>query len=748
VLSGEIFEENAGMAVVQITVAIRHIYEGTYGDGSCIFTGVDIHTKKAVKVKVIASAAVGILHIGEHWVVKGIWEDHYNYGRQLIAKSLIQEQVRDVYDGDEHVKNYLKTSESFRNLGGFGERTIDRLFAQWPDVPGLLDKGDINPLLPYMPAKTALNVISAWRADKAKIDFVNFVGALGMERRVASKLWKGWGLQSLERIKKNPYQLLVLINDWHKVDRAASSLGVSEEDERRLAAATVYLMWRRMSDGNHTLTHHIDLTAGLQRLLRVNEEVAERAVRTALDRGEIVGGKLDGYQPRGAHRMEQRLKKWLLAIANRNASSGHVKSACWCDVPHTLLETKLEEYELLERAIQNNHDWALTAEQKAAILTVLQEPLVCLTGGAGCGKTTILKAICHIGKAIGAEVYCMALAGRAADRLRESTGDAYTIDGFIRKVKGREIKFKDVPFIVIDEASMVDLPRMYRLMECLPERVRLLFVGDPAQLPPISFGLVFHQLVKSKGDNIKVRPLTKNWRSDEATGIPAISAQIREGIVPRIEDFNFANPPLSGVYFGRCDHSEILAKVMDVIAAIGGMDDVQVIAATKGSAELNEQDAGTRNINKRCQSKYALDKFTYANYSLLYLRGDRVIYLENDYERDLFNGSLGTVLESDVDPEKSYILCEFDGMKHRVMKNNHLNTLSLAWAITIHKSQGSQFKRVIIPIYKNRLTDRSLLYTAITRAEEQVVLVGDWAAFCNAVVSEPTSNLRQIGLEI
>lgn len=741
-------DRKAATRAVRTTVAIRHVYEGTYGDGSCIFTGIDINTRKPIKVKVTARAAVGILNIGEQWTVEGDWEEHHNHGRQLVAERLVQEQVRDVYAGDEHVKNYLKRSEAFRNLGGFGEKTIDRLFGHWPDVSSLFDKGVVEPLLPYMPAATALNVMSAWKADRARIDFFNFVSGLGMERRLASKLWKGWGVQSLERIKKNPYQMLVLLNNWVKVDGAARSLGVSEEDERRFVAAAVYILWRRMSEGNHTLTHHVDLTAALQRLLRVNEEAAERAIKTAIDRGEIIGRKSDGYQPRGAHRMEQRLRSWLLIQANRGGSTGTGDIVDCFEIPPALLERKLEEYEQLERGVQNNPSWSLTEEQKTAIRTTLQESLVCLTGGAGSGKTTILKAIRHIGKALGIHVHFMALAGRAADRLRESTGEAFTIDGFIKKVNEGKIKFKGIPLIVIDEASMVDLFRMYRLMECLPKKVRLLFVGDPAQLPPISFGLVFHQLVKSKGDGIKVRPLTKNWRSGEATGIPAVSSEIREGRVARIEDFDFENPPLSGVYFNRCDHSEILAKVMDVIAAVGGMDDVQVIAATKGSAELNKQDAGTRSINKRCQSKYALDKFTYDNYSLPYLRGDRVIYLENDYERDLFNGSLGTVLESDVDPEKSYILCEFDGIKHRVMKNNHLNTLSLAWAITIHKSQGSQFKRVIIPVYKNRLTDRSLLYTAITRAEEQVVLVGDWTAFCDAVVSEPTSNLRQIGLEI
>jgi exodeoxyribonuclease V alpha subunit len=741
-------QQNKAMAVVQITVAVRHIYEGTYGDGSCIFTGLNIHTKSPVKVKVTANVAVGLLNVGEHWLIEGVWEDHDKHGRQLIAQSLTQEHLQDIYDGDEHVKYYLKRADNFRNLGGFGGRTIDRLFEQLRDVRSILDKSDIAPLLPYMPAKTALNVVSAWNADKAKINFFNFIGSFGMERRLANKLWKGWGLQSIERVKKNPFQMLVLLNNWQKVDSAANRLGVSKEDERRLVAAAVYVLWQRMSEGNHTLTNHADHMEGIRKLLRVNEEVAERAIKVALDKGEIVGNKYYGYQPRGASSMERRLKSWLLKIGNRSALPEFLDTVDWDNTPTVLLDQKIGEYEQTERTVQNQADWALTAEQKLAIFTAIREPLVCLTGGAGCGKTTILKGINYVANAIGAEMYFMALAGRAADRLRESTGEAYTIDGFIKKVREGHIQFRSTPLIVIDEASMVDLPRMYRLMECLPERVRLLFVGDPAQLPPISFGLVFHQLVKNTSGEVKIVPLTKVWRSEESTGIPKVSLEIREGRVPKLCDFDFSNPLKSGVSFIECAHSDVLVKVMEVIKALGGMKDVQVIAATKGSAEPDKEEAGTCSINKHCQSKYAHDKFTSDSYVLPYLRGDRIIYLENDYDRNLFNGSMGTVLESDIDPEKSYILCEFDGVLHRVMKNSHLSTLSLAWAITIHKSQGSQFKRIIIPVYGNKITDRSLLYTAITRAQEQVILIGDWTVFCGAVVGEPTSNMRQVGLEI
>jgi exodeoxyribonuclease V alpha subunit len=331
----------------------------------------------------------------------------------------------------------------------------------------------------------------------------------------------------------------------------------------------------------------------------------------------------------------------------------------------------------------------------------------------------------------------MALAGRAAQRMREATGrEAYTIVGFLNRIKNRQISPSPGDLVIIDESSMLDLLLTYRLIKSLPKGTCLLFVGDSYQLPPVGPGLIFHVLVASKA--VPSTELFQVHRQAESTGIPQVAHQVRRGMVPaflKYEGFG------RGVSFIECAQGSVVNTLTNVIRDLGGFNETQVLSVIKSGP------AGASNINAVFHQLLASDKARLHGWGLA--ESDPVIYTTNDYDRELFNGSLGYVEK--VFPNA----CEgmkratvnFDGRSLDLSEEDLGNT-ELAYAITVHKAQGSQFYRVVIPVTKSRLLDRTLIYTALTRAVEQVVFVGDWQEACNAIEKPPAASSRCVGFSI
>jgi exodeoxyribonuclease V alpha subunit len=355
-----------------------------------------------------------------------------------------------------------------------------------------------------------------------------------------------------------------------------------------------------------------------------------------------------------------------------------------------------------------------------------------------------------------------ALAGKAALRLSRSTGRlAKTLTRTLAELAERDelemaladpdtseseaakiqAKLKtlslitDKTLVVIDEASMVDLPTVHSVTKRLVAGSRLLLVGDEAQLPPIGFGLVFHKLVKDPSITLR---LTQVHRQAAATGIPTAAAAIRSGGIPAFSEFA---GPASGISFIDADLAGIAPALDGVIAQLGEPRDVLVVTATIADA------AGVESINERFHRRYVtaghaeLTGFFGRRFSV----GEPVIFGRNDYRAGLFNGLLGRVTAIDLAEHTVEVL--FDGdTEPKTLGDEHLVDLDLAYAVTCHKCQGSSARRVVVPIYPSRVLDRSWLYTAITRAEQQVVLVGDRSVFGAVVAKPPAAELRTTGL--
>ena len=296
----------------------------------------------------------------------------------------------------------------------------------------------------------------------------------------------------------------------------------------------------------------------------------------------------------------------------------------------------------------------------------------------------------------------------------------------IAAVDAEKIPLDTEPTIAIDESSMLDLPTTYRILRRLQPGCRLLLLGDLGQLPPIGFGLVFHAAVRESA--IPQVELTEIMRQAASTGIPQTSREIREGRVPRLDDYQGLG---HGVTFIDCHEDAIADTILDVVNDLGGVDKSKVVGATKNGP------AGVKTINHAFQQLLSLGKPRLHGFAV----GEPVIWLRNDYDLNLLNGSLGTVVCADQE-----LVVDWDEEGEKVMNPALLGDMDLAYAITTHKAQGSQFPRVVIPVYRSKILDRNLLYTAVTRAQSQVVLVGDREAYEMAIRNPPNPSRRQTAM--
>jgi len=455
--------------------------------------------------------------------------------------------------------------------------------------------------------------------------------------------------------------------------------------------------------------------------------LAARAIASGVTNGAYVKSATH-YHPTGVYLMEQYLAERFAAM--------------WCaNVPAVDDDT----VRAATRFFQVGVGYNLNREQLEAVRLVVNAQLAVLTGGAGVGKTTVLRVVCDILEGCGISVIQMALAGRAARRMRESTGrEATTIASFLSHAGEGFLTNRHC--VVIDEASMVDILTMYAVVRKIPEGARLILIGDAVQLPPIGPGLVFHAMVTAYGLRNATARLTSVQRQRADTGIPSVAADVRAHRWPSLPAYTGQQ---EGVSFLRCPTgkvADVATSVSNVYQALGGdMADVQMICATKATR------VGTNLLNYLAREKYRTGDAPvcyrdHAGRTIMtgFRRRDRVMWTRNDYARDLTNGTLGRVVE--VLPINDTYRCvvDFEGQRHKLTLDD-LDDLAPAYAITVHKAQGSEFERVIIPVFPNRLLDQSLLYTALTRGVRQVVFVGDEEAASAAVRAPARATQRQVG---
>lgn len=637
------------------------------------------------------------------------------------------------------------------NVKGVGEVKATRLWdALGERLYAALDQANHAAIELIIPTEDVRERLFKRWAEDGDAKTLRFVQDKRIPLDIARKAIRFHKKNTIAALISDPYRLLSFAGSWDNIDTIArESFDVSLDDPRRLTAALEESLYRTSEQG-HTCSSLTDLQTTVGKLIKPHSapiDALSKALLNGASTGQFVCNELPNlgvmlFAP-GSWLMERRCAQFVRDLIVRPSLQPQLFPV---DV-----EEVIARFEEGERAHLGLPAFGLNQAQRDAVAASFSNRFSIITGGAGVGKTTVLKALYKALDTTGRPRFQMALSGRATARMIEATGEeARTIAGFLRKVDDKDMG--QAPIIVIDEASMLDLVTFYRLVQKLPAECQVILVGDPYQLPPIGAGLILHVLCGMAG--VPTTELVEVKRQAKDSAIPLASRQIREGQCPA-----FSSDERDDVVFLPCSNEQIIPTVIRLYEQ--DPKSTQVLSATRSC-----HFAGVDSINHTCHNRYAdhSQQLLVENIDTGEIEasglcvGDLVMYTANDWVRNLQNGSLGQ-LDEVFDAPRSVDLgnvekprictalgrATFEGVQHYVLDTD-VDSLELAYSITVHKAQGSQFKRVIIPVRKSRILDRTFVYTAATRAQVQVILVGDIDAVREAIRLPPKAFSRQVGL--
>ncbi|BAO30034.1 AAA family ATPase [Sulfuritalea hydrogenivorans] len=682
---------------------------------------------------------------GQQWLIEGttsVREVIAPNGFKINETQIAARKAELIRPAGRNVINWISTNPECVGIGHVKAAKLYQRFGS--ELVDVVKDRDIPALCEILNEQSADMLCRAFEKFNVASTLL-WLDRLGIPQKIGASVIAFYQDQAQAKIEANPYALISFEARWLTVDDIARKrFGIQADDPRRLASAIEEALYRGLSQG-HTCLPSRDARAIVVRLLD-SPELATKAIEQSRSNSQyqVVD---DLYQATGAHFIERYVAERLRAMIRGENGAGQAGLFTQLDSNPASLEDVLSGYEA-------SHGISLTAEQRQAVLTCAAAHLSLILGGAGTGKTTVLKALYAALEQIqpGIPIYQLALAGRAAQRMAEATGrESMTIAGFLTKVEPGGIELGTV--VVVDEVSMVDVILMYRLLRHLPDGVRLILVGDPSQLPPIGPGLVLHALACI--DSIPQTELKVVKRQSVTSGIPQVAAAIRNHEAPVWA--TYAGKPHTGVSFVPCLAKDIEATTQRIYAEVGGTGrdySVQILSVT------NSRVGGVKNLNAAFRAKYQ----TGADHVFCFdpehgvvgagttdrepiKVGDLVIYTQNDYQLGLRNGSLGRIVRAlpVTDADDLCCVAEFEGVEYE-LNSTQMLAVSHSYAITVHKSQGSQFKRIIVPIRESRLLDQTLIYTAVTRGIDQVVLIGDEQATLAAIRAAASSARRHITL--
>jgi exodeoxyribonuclease V alpha subunit len=655
---------------------------------------------------------------GQQWKVKGVRQvgEVERAGYKPIKQHTYAEfeEIKCTLPHDhESLITFIANSDDFRGIGESKARALVERFKV--DTHYILKKRrecDYEPLREILSDKSIDALYEGYEKYK-NLAASNYLTNLNVPSDIQYKLFAFHNEHSLDAVKQNPYLLMTFGMKFDDVDAIAKQhFDAKNDDLNRLEAVVELAMQKEEISKGHTFTTHSALRKRVSGILSesVKSELVSQAMKLASDTAKfIINSETGTYHPLSLIFQETVVAKRLVKLSKRHIDSEN---------------DYLDSY---QSAI-NEPPYPLTAKQRDAVKTSLLNNVSCITGGAGTGKTTVLRTVLRAYKNRGFKVHAVALSGRAAMRLHESTGfETMTIARFLRNDFIEPTLLERDNVLVIDEASMVDLNTMYRIVNHIHPSVRIIFTGDENQLPPIGAGRVLADVVLSQV--IKNTKLNIVKRQDGSTGIPEYSMSINDGKVP---------PKLStgAITFHECERHQITNLCTKLY--LDNSTDSRVIAPTRKLVS---------DINNQCQ-RYANPngqllefRINGDNFYLNYRVGDPILFTKNDYNRGFQNGSLGvlTSANDDLIGLGSVMLDVGDNIE---VCESVLDCMALGYAITLHKAQGSQFLRIIVALQPGRIVDRAWLYTAITRAEAEVHIVGSAEDFRHIIEADSHTNQR------
>jgi exodeoxyribonuclease V alpha subunit len=653
---------------------------------------------------------------GEYASASGTWVTDREHGRQFKAVFVRISPPTTLtgierYLGSGMVKG-IGPVYAGRLVKAFGAAvfdTIEQTPARLREVDGI---GEIR----------AKKITSGWADQKVIREIMVFLHGNGVSTSRAVRIFKTYGQEAVAVVTDNPYRLAQDIRGigFLSADTIAQKVGIARDSPLRARAGVSYALAEAASEGHCGLPRS-ELVSLAAKLLDIEQPAIEAAIDQELAEQIVIADTVDGIP-----------SVFLASLYNAERSiASQIKRLRSGTPPWSSVDTdKAIPWVEQKLAIE------LADSQKQAVRLALSSKVLVITGGPGVGKTTLVNSILTILRAKQVKALLCAPTGRAAKRLSESTGlEAKTIHRLleINPVNGEFKRNEDFPLecdvLVADECSMVDVPLANQLLKAVASTTAVIFVGDVDQLPSVGPGQVLADLIDSGA--VPVVRLTEVFRQAASSRIVRSAHQINQGVFPSLPD----KGEMSDFYFVPADEPETIARtVVDLVKArlpkkfqVDPVRDIQVLCP------MNRSLTGARGLNQLLQEalnppgENSIEKFGY-RFSV----ADKVMQIQNNYDKDVYNGDIGFVTH--IDPVEQELTATFDG--HVVTYGfGELDELVLCYATTIHKSQGSEYPVVVIPVSTQHymMLKRNLIYTGITRGKRLVVLVGQKRALAMAV---------------
>ncbi|WP_270520956.1 ATP-dependent RecD-like DNA helicase [Megamonas funiformis] len=661
--------------------------------------------------------------IGQLLEIEGEWVKHPKFGQQFKATTYKTVAPTEISGIEKFLAsgaiNGIGPAMAKKIVAEFGEKTLE-IIAKSP-----------NELLkvPGIGKKTAEKISTSYLEQSELTEIMVWLENHGISNAYAGKIFAKYGSFAIDIMEKDIYRLFQDIEGigFLTADKLAFNLGIQREDKRRIISGIDYALMQLCNNG-HCCIPEMALVDKTAKILQVNNQIIFTILKERIDNGslntEVVGGETLIYPPY-LYYAEKKVATRLLQLQQAT---------------EPLSEDNLS---LFIKVWEKDNQIQLAQKQKEAIKACLHHGVLVLTGGPGTGKTTVIKGILSILKAQGLKIRLAAPTGRAAKRLSETTGQkALTIHrlleannlaqddnlqlGFSKDVDDQ----LDADVIILDEVSMVDIVLMHHFLNAVPDGCRIILVGDTDQLPAVGPGSVLKDIIRSQ--KIPAIRLDEIFRQAQTSMIIQNAHIINAGRLPDLRkqysDF---------VFYELNDDTSITQKILDLCTKDLPHEGFDVLKDVQVLSPMHRFLCGVENLNlmlqERLNPKKNQDELKYS--SQTFRVGDKVMHIRNNYQKNVFNGDIGFI--QDINNEKLTVYY-FDHIV--TYEKNELNELTLAYASSVHKSQGSEYKVVIIPLSTSHyiMLQRNLLYTAITRAKQKVIIVGSKKALMTAIQSNRT----------
>lgn len=663
----------------------------------------------------VVGIGLGSIEAGTHITAYGKWFNDPKYGKQFKAQS-IQSRLP---SQPKAIERYL-SSGVFK---GVGDTLAGRLVKQFgSQVFEVLEKEPQKLAQVKGLNKSVIdNMVNVWDSQKEESQVTIFLHEFGLSKSLIRRIFKRYGYNTFNTIKDNPY---LLIEDiwgigFSTADEIARKVGIEKEDAKRIRAGLIYTLQQAAQNGSCG-AYLEDLLSDTVLILEIPRDVILKELRSEVKKGNLVAEDQSGIETiflRYYYDLEN-----LVAEQIRKKSR---KTVAW----------GTHNFQEIFNGIERTSNISFSEQQGKAIKTAITNNVTIITGGPGVGKTTIINAVLKIFKSLDLEVKLCAPTGTAAKKMGLATGHYAStihsllgIDPIRKEMKYSEKYPLECDLLVVDEVSMIDIELMATLLKAIGPSTALLFVGDKDQLPSIGPGNVLKDIILSQA--VEVVFLTEIYRQAQGSRIITVARQILGGRIPNLksdpdDDFFFieTNDPQ------KCQDNVSLVVTERIPKKFGlnPLRDIQVLAPMKNGL------VGINTLNEVLQAKLnpaVAQKVIHGSRS--FAKGDKVIQNRNDYDKEIFNGDIGYIFR--IENENRRIEVDFDG-RFVEYEFEDLDSLDPAFAITIHKSQGSEYPAVVIPlILQHRIMlQRKLIYTGITRGKGLVVVIGQAEAFSIAI---------------